>query len=72
MPAVTCSPHITSVTERIQVNSSNISNADFQQLVPQIAKELQQSLLGGKSKVTHFELLTALAFQHFNNQQVSS
>lgn len=66
--SVTCSPHIASITERIQINGANIPDVDFQQLVPQHAGKMQQAV----PSVTHFELLTALAFQHFKDKQVGT
>ncbi|MBI3564483.1 MAG: bifunctional folylpolyglutamate synthase/dihydrofolate synthase [Elusimicrobia bacterium] len=53
------SPHLLSVRERISVDGRPIPEKDFARL---LAKALKAE---GKSKLTYFELLTSVAFQHF-------
>ena len=60
-----CSPHILSITERIQCNCQPISQTDLDSAAEQLGAALS-SVPG----VTHFEALTALAMAHFQDQQV--
>ncbi|MDP6670385.1 MAG: folylpolyglutamate synthase/dihydrofolate synthase family protein [archaeon] len=60
------SPHLVKVNERIQVNGEQISDSELVKLV----SELKQSKENQGIKLTHFEFVTALAFQHFANLEV--
>ena len=64
------SPHISSVTERIVVDGKPISQPDYNALAAQDAEVMQQAMQGAFGSVTHFEVLTALAFQHFHRETV--
>jgi len=61
------SPHIQDVRERIRVNGHMISEAAMARLVSQIARTVGRM---GEEKPTYFEVLTALAFEHFKDQEV--
>ena len=64
------SPHIKSITERISIDGEQISQAEFAGLAAQDASVMQQALQGAFGPLTHFEVLTALAFKHFQRKQV--
>ena len=64
------SPHISSVTERISIDGKPISQPDYNDLAAEDAEVMQQAMQGSFGSVTHFEVLTALAFQHFRRQKV--
>ncbi|MBI2385839.1 MAG: bifunctional folylpolyglutamate synthase/dihydrofolate synthase [Elusimicrobia bacterium] len=53
------SPHLLDVRERITVDGRKISEAGFSRL---LARALRAD---GKKRLTYFELLTSIAFQHF-------
>lgn len=60
------SPHIFDYTERIKINSENISKNDFASYISDICE------LADKNNIhlTEFEILTATAFKYFNDQNV--
>lgn len=64
------SPHIKAITERLMVDGAQISKAEFAGLAAQDSSVMQQALQGAFGPVTHFEVLTALAFQYFQRKQV--
>lgn len=64
------SPHISSVTERMSIDGEPILQPDYNALAAQDAEVMQQAIQGSFGSVTHFEVLTALAFQHFQRQKV--
>lgn len=53
------SPHLLSVRERISVNGRDISEAEFSKLM------VRALAADKKKRLTYFELLTSIAFQHF-------
>ncbi len=59
------SPHLSSFTERIKVNSSSISKQDVVRLTD-LLKQKSSSF----SSITYFELVTAMAFLHFAEKKV--
>ena len=61
------SPHIMDVRERIQINGEMISQAALTRLICQ-AEPIIERMAGDKP--TFFEIFTALAFQHFADEQV--
>jgi len=69
---VSCSPHIHSLYERIRVNGIPISENEFDSLVEESKSsiELCQKELGLEGSVSHFEVLTALAFKHFEHSGI--
>ncbi|KAL3150534.1 hypothetical protein ABBQ32_000350 [Trebouxia sp. C0010 RCD-2024] len=64
------SPHIKTITERIMINGQQISEADFAGLAALDASVMQHALQGTFGSLTHFEVLTSLAFRHFQRKQV--
>lgn len=63
-PGLFTSPHLHTFRERIQVAGSLISEAEFAYLVSTIAPIQKKATLPDR-RVTLFEFLTAMAFQHF-------
>ena len=61
-----CSPHVSSITERIQINTEPISNEEFSELVHHL--KIATSTLD--ITPSWFELLTAAAFSCFANNAV--
>ncbi len=62
------SPHLLSFTERIQVNGVNISEGDWAKLVEFIEPHVEaENAIGDLGELTTFEIMTAMAFIHFNN-----
>ncbi|MBC8107437.1 MAG: bifunctional folylpolyglutamate synthase/dihydrofolate synthase [Anaerolineae bacterium] len=60
------SPHLNDIRERIQINGEMISHADFARLVKQIEPIVNRS----RPMPTYFDVLTAIAFQYFAEQNV--
>jgi dihydrofolate synthase/folylpolyglutamate synthase len=60
------SPHLTDIRERIQVNGEMISPEAFGKLVKQIEPVVAKI----KPLPTYFDVLTAVAFQHFADEKV--
>ncbi len=60
------SPHIFEYTERIQINNEQISKNDFAQLVFQTVETADKNNI----HLTEFEILTAVMFQYFANNNV--
>lgn len=52
------------------IDGQQISEADFADLAAQDASVMQQALQGTFGSLTHFEVLTSLAFRHFQRKQV--
>jgi dihydrofolate synthase/folylpolyglutamate synthase len=66
------SPHLIDIRERITVSGRNISNEDFERLVLEV-RDCADQLIGlGRIKThpNHFEILTAVAFLHFQRRGV--
>ena len=57
------SPHVTSLRERIAVNSERISQEQMLGLLRRIYKPVEE--VGQEDSVTFFEIMTAMAFMHF-------
>lgn len=53
------------------IDGEQISEADFAGLAAQDASVMQQALQGTFGSLTHFEVLTSLAFRHFQRKQVN-
>lgn len=65
-----CSPHIRSFHERIAVGSSPISAASLDALLAAHGGTVEAAHSREASALSHFEIVTALAFKHFQEQQV--
>lgn len=61
------SPHLTNITERIRINSQEISREDFARLTTQVREMAERLLAEGKLETlpTFFEHLTAIALLAF-------
>ena len=65
------SPHILSLTERIQVDGTLIDEGIFARLVTEMKPEVEAvNAAGMYGELTTFELLTALAFAYFKEMKV--
>lgn len=64
------SPHIRTIRERIAIDREKISEADYAGLAAQDSAVIQQALTGSFGSLSHFEVLTALAFRHFQRNKV--
>lgn len=64
------SPHLVSVCERISINGIPISEGAFANLVEKVMQAAEEMLQESKIKPTWFDLMTAMAFQHFHDQEV--
>ncbi len=63
------SPHLLSITERLQVDNEPISEPDFATLVQRLKPEIEAvNRLGELGELTTFEILTALAFAYFKDR----
>ena len=60
------SPHLNDVRERITVNGTPITQADFIRFV----REIEPLVAKAKLTPTYFDVLTAIAFRHFAEQKV--
>jgi len=61
------SPHLERINERIRVNGEEISDADFAESFTKIQILIEELLARGELRAhpTFFEVVTALAFEHF-------
>ena len=66
-----CSPHILSLRERVAVDTEPITPVEFDELVSSHKQTLLQCREQEASALSHFEVMTALAFKHFQQKQVS-
>lgn len=66
------SPHLISVTERIRVNGSEISEADFARHTTEIRKVSEKLVKSGELKAlpTFFEQVTAIALNAFREEKI--
>lgn len=64
------SPHITTLRERIQVDSQQIPHEDWEAIIARHAPAVKQAAKEANGALSHFEVVTALALRHFCNQQV--
>lgn len=60
------SPHMVDIRERIQVDGSMISHADFARLI----RHIEPIVAHSRPAPTYFDVLTAVAFKHFAEQKV--
>lgn len=64
------SPHLESYTERMRINNSFISEADFARLTEVVKGAVAAIVADGVEQPTQFEILTAMAFLYFKEQEV--
>ncbi len=65
-----CSPHVTTLRERISIDGKAISEASFDGLISKSEAGLVRARDEEGSALSHFEVMTALAFKYFQDQQV--
>jgi dihydrofolate synthase/folylpolyglutamate synthase len=64
------SPHISSYRERIRINGEYISARDMNDYLDRVLAAADRLISAGGEHPTEFEILTALAFLYFKDQQV--
>ncbi len=64
------SPHIRTIRERIAIDGEKIPEVDYAGLAAQDSAVMQQALEGSFGSLSHFEVLTALAFKYFQRNKV--
>jgi len=64
------SPHLHSYFERFTLDGREIGEKDFQLILDGVEKHIRVMLERGESRPTEFEILTAVAFQFFKNEEV--
>eukprot|EP00884_Botryococcus_braunii_P012742 jgi/Botrbrau1/21469/Bobra.0216s0077.1 len=64
------SPHVVGINERIQVNSQAIPEESLGNMVGQMQDTLEVARQREGGALSHFEVLTSLALNHFRQQQV--
>ena len=66
------SPHLMRINERIRVNGQEISDDDFARLHGEVDGAAERSVEQGKLPwlPSFFEMMTAIAFEHFGREQV--
>jgi folylpolyglutamate synthase/dihydropteroate synthase len=70
LPAGDRSPHLLTLRERISIDGRPIGSTEFDGLASAGLSAARAALADGFSSVTHFEMMTALALQHFQQQKV--
>lgn len=68
--ALYTSPHLSSYTERMQVDGQEISQQDFARTLTIVRQAVERMTAEGKESPTQFEVLTAQAFLWFFEQKV--
>ncbi|MER3632877.1 MAG: hypothetical protein C4325_12615 [Blastocatellia bacterium] len=71
-PGLYTSPHLTSVTERIQINGEQISDEDFARFTSRVRSTAERLLETGRLEKfpTFFEHLTAIALAAFREAEI--
>ena len=64
------SPHICSYRERFCINGAMISATELKRYLEQVLALVERLLENGTDHPTEFEILTAIAFQYFQDQNV--
>ncbi|MGL5345988.1 MAG: bifunctional folylpolyglutamate synthase/dihydrofolate synthase [Peptostreptococcaceae bacterium] len=64
------SPFLETFTERIRVNGINIPEEEVARIVTIIKEKIEQMVSEGYSYPTEFEIVTAMAFYYYNEQNV--
>jgi len=64
------SPYLQRFSERIKINSQEISKEDIARLVTYIAPLVEKVIEDGYEHPTEFEIITAVMFQYFNEKKV--
>lgn len=64
------SPHILSLGERISLNGTPTSDTALELCIDKYKTQIEAAQVESEGKLTHFEILTALAFKHFQDAAV--
>lgn len=67
------SPHLQSICERIRIDGVDIKEEEFESLVQGLQDSVdacQEKLSRSHESLSHFEVLTGMAFRHFHESQV--
>lgn len=64
------SPHLLSLRERISIDGQPIAGQHFDQLVRGGLEAAAAAPSASPSSISHFEMMTALALRHFQQQKV--
>ncbi|MCI5759767.1 MAG: bifunctional folylpolyglutamate synthase/dihydrofolate synthase [Eubacterium sp.] len=62
------SPAIEHFTEQFRINGHDITEEAFAAILTRVASQIQQNLRGGKPQPTQFEILVAVMFLYFHEQ----
>ena len=62
------SPAIEHFTEQFRINGHDITEEDFAAILTRVASQIQQNLRDGKPQPTQFEILVAVMFLYFHEQ----
>ena len=65
------SPHLETYTERMSVDGREISREDFAAVTEKISRAVEAMKAAGTEQPTEFEMLTAMAFLYFAEQDVA-
>lgn len=63
------SPHLVKITERIKLNGTDITNADFIRLANEIKPAIDKVKLREFGPPSYFEIIAAMAFLYFKEQK---
>ena len=64
------SPYLETFTERIRVNGENIPEEEVARIINIIKEKIEIMVAEGYSSPTEFEIVTAMAFYYYNDQNV--
>lgn len=64
------SPYLETFTERIRVNGENIKEEDVARIISLIKEKIDEMVADGYDYPTEFEIVTAMAFYYYNEQNV--
>ncbi|GKX27998.1 bifunctional folylpolyglutamate synthase/dihydrofolate synthase [Vallitalea longa] len=64
------SPHLINMNERIKINNIDIDNEDFINALVQVKNKIEYMVEQGYNHPTFFEVLVAMAFVYYNNNNV--
>lgn len=64
------SPYLETFTERIRVNGENIPETEVARIIDIIKEKIEVMVSEGYSYPTEFEIVTAMAFYYYNDQNV--
>ncbi len=64
------SPYLERINERFQINGENISDEDLAKITSKVKKASEDMIERGLASPTHFEIITAIMFLYFNEEDV--